>query len=139
MLGICHELLGEKKRAEDIYKLVINNKSFREDQKLAFFYHLGNMYASQDSYAEAVEQYKRVIKIDREFADVKEKIKLVNKKMSGEKVEEEISVHIGDALSEEGADLWDSVLGGGEGQKEGKEGGEEEDSSKKQKGKISYI
>ncbi len=141
MLGICHELLGEKDRAEDIYKLVINNKNFREDQKMAFFYHLGNLYARQGSYVDAVEQYKRVIKIDREFADVKDKIKLINKKMSGEEVEEEISVHIGDALSEEGADLWDSVLaGGGGGEKEEeKEEGEEETSGTKQKGKISYI
>ena len=51
--------------------------------------------------------------------------------MAGEEVEDEISFHFGDALSEEGADLWDSVLS--EGEKELKA------TTKKQKGKISYI
>jgi tetratricopeptide (TPR) repeat protein len=135
MLGVCHELLEEAERAEDIYKLVINNKNFREDQKAAFFYHLGNLYGRQGLYGDALEQYKKIIRIDQEFADVKEKIKLINKKMSGEEVEEEISIHFGDALSEEGADLWDSILSGGG------EGGKEEvgTSTRKSKGKISYI
>jgi tetratricopeptide (TPR) repeat protein len=135
MLGVCHEILDEKDRAEDIYKLVINNKNFREDQKSAFFYHLGNLYARQAQYADALEQYKRIIRIDQDFADVKEKIKILNKKMSGEEVEEEISFHFGDALSEEGANLWDSVLSGGaEAEKE-----EVGTSGTKRKGKISYI
>jgi tetratricopeptide (TPR) repeat protein len=135
MLGVCHEILEQKEKAEDIYKLVINNKNFREDQKTAFFYHLGNMYARQGIYNDALEQYKKIIKIDQEFADVKEKIKLLNKKMAGEEVEDEISFHFGDALSEEGADLWDSVLS--EGEKEQKQ--EVKATTKKQKGKISYI
>ena len=133
MLGVCHELLEQSERAEDIYNLVISNKNFREDQKTAFFYHLGNMYARQGVYGDALEQYKKIIKIDQEFADVKEKIKILNKKMAGEEVEDEISFHFGDALSEEGADLWDSVLSEGE-----KEQGLKA-TTKKQKGKISYI
>lgn len=136
MLGVCHELLDEIKRAEDIYKLVINNKKFREDQKTAFFYHLGNLYARQGLYGDALQQYKKVIKIDQEFADVNDKIKIINKKMSGEEVEEEISVHFGDALSEEGADLWDSVLSGRDEEVEEEEVGT---SRRKSKGKISYI
>lgn len=135
MLGVCHELLEQKDKAEDIYKLVINNKNFREDQKAAFFYHLGNMYARQGLYGEALEQYKRIIRIDQDFADVKEKIKILNKKMSGEEVEEEISFHFGAALSEEGADLWDSVLSGGAGEEKEEVG----TSTTKRKGKISYI
>ncbi len=135
MLGVCHEILEQKDKAEDIYKLVINNKNFREDQKAAFFYHLGNLYARQGQYGEALEQYKRIIRIDQDFADVKEKIKILNRKMSGEEVEEEISIHFGDALSEESADLWDSVLSGGaEAEKE-----EVGTSGTKRKGKISYI
>jgi len=135
MLGVCHELLEEKERAEDIYKLVINNKNFREDQKAAFYYHLGNLYARQGTYGDALEQYKRIIKIDQEFADVKTKIRLLNKKMAGEEVEDEISFHFGDALSEESSDLWDSVLTEGEkGQVR-----EVKTTTQRQKGKISYI
>lgn len=135
MLGVCHELLNEADRAKDIYNLVINNKNFREDQKSAFFYHLGNLFARQGQYGDALAQYKKIIKIDQEFADVKEKIKILSKKMAGEKVEEEISFHFGDALSEEGADLWDSVLS--EGVREEKR--ELETPTPKRKGKISYI
>jgi tetratricopeptide (TPR) repeat protein len=135
MLGVCHELLKEGEKAADIYKLVINNNDFREDQKAAFYYHLGNLYARQGVYGEALEQYKRIVKIDREFADVKEKIKILNKKMAGEEVEEEISFHFGEVLSEEDADLWDSVLTEGE----KTQGQEVKTTTKKQKGKISYI
>jgi tetratricopeptide (TPR) repeat protein len=140
MLGMCHELLDQKEKAEDIYNLVINNKNFREDQKMAFYYHLGNLYVHQAKYGDAVEQYKRIIKIDRDFADVKEKIKIINKKMAGEEVEDQISLHFGEALSEEGADLWDSVVSGG-GKKEEPlvEQEEEKTTTTKQKGKISYI
>ena len=135
MLGVCHELLNEVERAEDIYKLVINNKNFREDQKAAFYYHLGNLYARQGAYGDALEQYKKIVKIDQEFADVKTKIRILSKKMAGEEVEEEISLHFGDALSDESSDLWDSVLTGGE-----KEPTREiKPTAKKQKGKISYI
>ncbi len=135
MLGLCHELMDEKKRAEDIYKMVISNKNFREDEKTAFFYHLGNLYVRQGTYPDALEQYKEIVKIDQDFADVKKKIELLSKKMSGQDVEEEISFHFGEALSEEGADLWDSVLTGGEKAKEEKEG----KSTEKRRGKISYI
>ncbi|MBN1694020.1 tetratricopeptide repeat protein [candidate division WOR-3 bacterium] len=135
MLGVCHELLNEIERAEDIYKLVINNKSFREDQKAAFYYHLGNLYARQGTYGDALDQYKKIVKIDQEFADVKTKIRILSKKMAGEEVEEEISLHFGDALSEESSDLWDSVLTGGE---KGQEPGGKT-TAKRQKGKISYI
>jgi len=136
MLGLCHELMDEKKRAEDIYKMVISNKNFREDEKTAFFYHLGNLYVRQGTYPDALEQYKEIVKIDQDFADVKKKIELLSKKMSGQDVEEEISFHFGEALSEEGADLWDSVLS--EGGKEGKEQVSEA-ATKKRRGKISYI
>ena len=141
MLGICHELQDEKDRAKDIYNLVINNNNFREDQKTAFYYHLGNLYAKQGSYGEAVEQYRKVIKIDRDFADVKEKIKIINKKMAGEEVEEEMSLHFGEALSEEGADLWDSVVsGGGKTEEPLVEQDEEKTTTpSRRKGKISYI
>ncbi|MEJ2567973.1 MAG: hypothetical protein P8Z50_03740, partial [candidate division WOR-3 bacterium] len=140
MLGICHELLDEKDRAEDIYNLVINNNNFREDQKTAFHYHLGNLFAKQGLFGDAVEQYKRLIKIDRDFADVKEKIKIINKKMAGEEVEDEMSLHFGEALSEEGADLWDSVVSGGIKEEEALvEQEEEKTTTRKRKGKISYI
>jgi len=140
MLGICHELQDGKDRAKDIYNLVINNNNFREDQKTAFYYHLGNLYAKQGSYGEAVEQYRKVIKIDRDFADVKEKIKIINKKMAGEEVEEEMSLHFGEALSEEGADLWDSVVSGGVKKEEPLVEQEEgEITPSRKKGKISYI
>jgi len=135
MLGLCHELMDEKKRAEDIYKMVISNKNFREDEKTAFFYHLGNLYVRQGTYPDALEQYKEIVKIDQDFADVKKKIELLSKKMSGQDVEEEISFHFGEALSEEGADLWDSVLTGGEKVTEEKEG----KSTEKRRSKISYI
>ncbi len=135
MLGVCHELLEDIERAEDIYKLVIDNKNFREDQKAAFYYHLGNLYARQGTYGDALEQYKKIVKIDQEFADVKTKIRILNKKMAGEEVEDEISLHFGDALSEESSDLWDSVLTAGE--KEPERG--EKPTTQKQKGKISYI
>jgi tetratricopeptide (TPR) repeat protein len=135
MLGVCHELLNEIDRAEDIYKLVLNNDNFREDQKAAFYYHLGNLYARQGTYGDALEQYKKIVKIDQEFADVKTKIRILSKKMAGEEVEEEISLHFGDALSEESSDLWDSVLTGGE---KGQEP-EGKTTTKRQKGKISYI
>jgi tetratricopeptide (TPR) repeat protein len=135
MLGVCHELLNEIDRAEDIYKLVLNNDNFREDQKAAFYYHLGNLYARQGTYGDALEQYKKIVKIDQEFADVKTKIRILSKKMAGEEVEEEISLHFGDALSEESSDLWDSVLTGGE---KGQEP-EGKTTTKRQKVKISYI
>jgi tetratricopeptide (TPR) repeat protein len=135
MLGVCHELLSEIERAEDIYNLVINNKNFREDQKAAFYYHLGNLYARQGTYGDALEQYKKIVKIDQEFADVKTKIRILSKKMAGEEVEEEISIHFGDALSEESSELWDSVLTEGEkGQAR-----EVKTPTQRQKGKISYI
>jgi tetratricopeptide (TPR) repeat protein len=144
MLGICHELLDQREKAEDIFKLVINNTNFREDQKTAFYYHLGNLYGKQGLYGDAVEQYKRIVKIDRDFADVKEKIKIINKKMAGEEVDDEISLHFGEALSEEGADLWDSVLAEGIKEEKAREAEEEHEeetkaASPKKKGKISYI
>ncbi len=142
MLGICYELLDQKKKAEDIYNLVIKNNNFREDQKTAFYYHLGNLYAQQGLYGDAVEQYKKIIKIDKDFADVKEKIKIINKKMAGEEVEDEISLHFGEALSEEGAELWDSVLSEGIKEEQGAEREQERErrtATRKEKGKISYI
>jgi len=142
MLGICHELLDQKRKAEDIYNLVIKNNNFREDQKTAFYYHLGNLYVQQGLYGDAVEQYKKIIKIDKDFADVKEKIKIINKKMAGEEVEDEISLHFGEALSEEGAELWDSVLSGGIKEEQGADREQEQErrtTTRKAKGKISYI
>lgn len=137
MLGLCHELIDENKRAEDIYKMVISTNNFRQDEKTAFYYHLGNLYARQEAYSHALEQYKMIIKIEQDFADVKKKIEILSKKMAGQEVEEEISYHFGEVFSEEGADLWDSVLSGEE------EGSQKEqlrgDRAKKRKGKISYI
>ncbi len=135
MLGLCHELIDEDKRAEDIYNMVIKTKNFRDDEKPAFFYHLGNLYARQSNYSGAITQYKRIIEIDQDFADVKQKIEILNKKMSGKEVEEEISFHFGEVISEEGADLWDSVLSGEEEKEKQKSLGKTE----KRRGKISYI
>ncbi len=136
MLGLCHELIDEDKRAEDIYNMVIKTKNFRDDEKPAFFYHLGNLYARQSNYSGAITQYKRIIEIDQDFADVKQKIEILNKKMSGKEVEEEISFHFGEVISEEGADLWDSVLSGEEEREKQKSLGK---TGEKRRGKISYI
>jgi tetratricopeptide (TPR) repeat protein len=136
MLGLCHELIDEDKRAEDIYNMVIKTKNFRDDEKPAFLYHLGNLYARQRNFSGALKQYKRIIEIDQDFADVKQKIEILNKKMSGKEVEEEISFHFGEVISDEGADLWDSVLSGEEEKaKQESLGGKTE----KRRGKISYI
>ncbi len=137
MLGLCHELINEIKRAEDIYNMVISTNNFRQDEKIAFYYHLGNLYVRQEAYSDALEQYKMIVKIDQDFADVKKKIEILSKKMSGQEVEEEISYHFGEVFSEEGDDLWDSVLSGemGGSQKEQLTG----ERPKKRKGKISYI
>jgi len=56
--------------------------------------------------------------------------------MSGKEVEEEISFHFGEVISEEGADLWDSVLSGEEEKKQQESLGK---TSEKRRGKISYI
>jgi tetratricopeptide (TPR) repeat protein len=140
MLGLCHELLGQNEKAEDIFKIVINTDNFRDDEKTAFFYHLGNLYAQQGAYEDALKQYKKAAQMDRDFADVKKKIELINKKIAGEEVEDEISFAFGDALLEEGADLWDSVVSGGE--KVEKETAEKKGTAKptgKRSSKISYI
>jgi tetratricopeptide (TPR) repeat protein len=136
MLGLCHELIDEDKRAEDIYNMVVKTKNFRDDEKPAFLYHLGNLYARQNKFSNALAQYKKIIEIDQEFADVKKKIELLSKKMSGKEVDEEMSFHFGEVISEEGADLWDSVLSEGEEMETQKSLGKP---TKKERGKISYI
>jgi tetratricopeptide (TPR) repeat protein len=138
MLGLCHELLGQNEKAEDIYKIVINTDNFPEDEKTAFFYRLGNLYARQTAYEDALKQYKKAAQIDRDFADVKKKIELINKKMAGGEVEEELSFAFGDALLEEGADLWDSVVSGGT-KAEKPQKKEAVKPTGKRSGKISYI
>ena len=138
MLGLCHELLGQNEKAEDIFKIVINTDNFKEDEKTAFFYHLGNLYAQQGAYEDALKQYKKAAQMDRDFADVKKKIELINKKIAGEEVEDEISFAFGDALLEEGADLWDSVVSGGE-KAEKTEKKETVKPTGKRSSKISYI
>jgi tetratricopeptide (TPR) repeat protein len=136
MLGLCHELIDEDKRAEDIYNMVIKTKNFRDDEKPAFLYHLGNLYARRNKFSDALAQYKKIVEIDQEFADVKKKIELLSKKMSGKEVDEEMSFHFGEVISEEGADLWDSVLSEGEEMETQKSLGKP---TKKERGKISYI
>ncbi len=138
MLGLCHELLGQNEKAEDIYKIVINTDNFLENEKTAFFYHLGNLYARQGTYENALKQYKKAAQIDRDFADVNKKIELINKKMAGEEVEEELSFAFEDALLEEGADLWDSVVSG-ETKAEKPQKKEAVKTTGKKSGKISYI
>jgi tetratricopeptide (TPR) repeat protein len=133
MLGLCHELLDQNEKAEDIYKIVINTDNFREDEKIAFFYHLGNLFARKGDYEDALKNYKKATQIDREFADLNKRIELINRKIAGEEVEEEISFTFGEMLLEEGAELWDVVVGGGKKEKETVK------SASKKSGKISYI
>ncbi|MEO0293584.1 MAG: tetratricopeptide repeat protein [candidate division WOR-3 bacterium] len=135
MLGLCHELLGENEKAKNVYKIVVNTDNFREDEKAAFYYHLGNLYAKEDKYEEALINYKKSVEIDPEFVNAKKKIELISRKMNGEEVEEELAFSLGEELSEEGANLWDSVLSG-----EVEEVGKKSESIEKKKGgKISYI
>lgn len=79
MLGKCYEEKGEIKTAEIIYKKTIENEKGKNPiPLLAFHYHLGVLYASQNKINEAINEFKEIIKIDPNFGDVKEKIKELN-------------------------------------------------------------
>lgn len=79
MLGKCYEEKGELKTAEIIYKKTIENEKGKNPLPLlAFHYHLGILYATQNRINEAINEFKEIIKIDPNFGDVKEKIKELN-------------------------------------------------------------
>ena len=52
------ELIDENKRAEDIYKMVISTNNFRQDEKTAFYYHLGIFLAEKKGYWIQLNNFK---------------------------------------------------------------------------------
>uniref|UniRef100_A0A7C4YG80 Tetratricopeptide repeat protein n=1 Tax=candidate division WOR-3 bacterium TaxID=2052148 RepID=A0A7C4YG80_UNCW3 len=79
MLGKCYEEKGDIRAAELIYKKTIENEKGKNPiPLLAFHYHLGTLYASQNRINDAINEFKEIIKIDPNFGDVKEKIKELN-------------------------------------------------------------
>ncbi len=136
----CLEMQGALEEAERVYQKVILSKKYNEDETVAFAYYLGNIYLIKNDFGKALEEYNKVVHIDPDFADVKEKIELANKGLSGAKVEVEGTSVLSD-ITEEGSNLWDSVLSNGEeGEKEPDKKTKKEDSGeKKEKDKISYI
>ncbi len=139
MIGHCYEELGDFEEAEKIYKLVLSSSEYGEDEKIAFAYHLGNIYSQEKLFAKALNEYKRVARIVPDFADVEERIELMNKRLMSERdAKEENSPAIGKEISEKSGELWNSVLSEvEEGKKEKKEKKEKE--VKKERHKISYI
>lgn len=137
MIGKCLEILEDYEKAERIYKKVLESKKYNEDETISFAYSLGDIFARQKEYKKALKEYKKVLRIDPEFQGVKERIELMNKGLSGAKVEVEITSILAD-ISEESGDLWDSVISDGK-TKEQEEEKEKDSKEKKERDKISYI
>ena len=137
MIGKCLEILENYEKAERIYKKVLESKKYNEDETISFAYSLGDIFARQKEYKKALKEYKKVLRIDPEFQGVKERIELMNKGLSGAKVEVEITSILAD-ISEESGDLWDSVISDGK-TKEQEEEKEKDSKEKKERDKISYI
>ncbi len=133
MIGKCLEILGDFEKAERVYQNVLISKKYNEDETVAFAYYLGNLYATRKDFRKALEEYNKVVRIDPDFGDVKERIELMNKGLRGDKVEVK-GTSILAGISEESSSLWDSVLSDGESKKQ-----EEDSKEKKERDKISYI
>lgn len=135
MIGKCLEILEDYEKAERIYKKVLESKKYNEDETVSFAYSLGDIFARQKEYKKALKEYKKVLRIDPEFQGVKERIELMNKGLKGEEVDI-VSITGLVEISEEGGELWDSVIKEDE-TKEKKKGEDLKD--KKERDKISYI
>lgn len=133
MMGKCYELSGEIDKAKKVYKHILISDKIGEEETMAFSYYLGNIYTREKSYKKALNEYKKVIRINPDFSDVKKRIKLINKQLSGKEVEEEITAMVNEDMSSESDHLWDKVLFV-EDESDGKKKGD-----RKEKGKISYI
>lgn len=135
MIGKCLEILEDYEKAERIYKKVLESKKYNEDETISFAYSLGDIFARQKEYKKALKEYKKVLRIDPEFQGVKERIELMNKGLKGEEVDI-VSITGLVEISEEGGELWDSVIK--EDETKEKERGEDL-KDKKERDKISYI
>jgi len=135
MIGKCLEILEDYEKAERIYKKVLESKKYNEDETISFAYSLGDIFARQKEYKKALKEYKKVLRIDPEFQGVKERIELMNKGLKGEEVDI-VSITGLVEISEEGGELWDSVIK--EDETKEKEKGEDL-KDKKERDKISYI
>ena len=135
MIGKCLEILEDYEKAERIYKKVLESKKYNEDETISFAYSLGDIFARQKEYKKALKEYKKVLRIDPEFQGVKERIEIMNKGLKGEEVDI-VSITGLVEISEEGGELWDSVIK--EDETKEKEKGEDL-KDKKERDKISYI
>lgn len=135
MIGKCLEIIEDYDKVESVYKKVLESKKYNEDETVAFAYYLGDIYARSKEYKKALESYKKVLGIDPNFQDVKERIEIMNKGLKGEEISIESITGLSE-ISEEGGELWDSVIK----EEESKEKKKAEDSKdKKERDKISYI
>ncbi len=135
MIGKCLEIIEDYVKAERVYKKILESKKYNEDETVAFAYYLGDIYARQKEYKKALESYKKVLGIDPDFQDVKERIKIMNEGLKGKEVAIESIIGLSE-ISEEGGELWDSVI------KEEESKGKkkiEDSKDKKERDKISYI
>jgi len=137
MLGNCYEKLSDFEKAEKVYRHALLSKKYDENETIAFAYYLGNLYANQGLFARALNEYKNVVRIDSDFIDVKERIKLMSKRLRGASVEGERTSALVEDISVEGSNLWDSVLKKAEDNGEGEEKGKSKE--KREKDRISYI
>ena len=141
MMGKCYEMQGKIEDAENLYRGLLISKKYGEDEIVAFAYYLGNLYSGQNQFAKALNEYKKVVRLDPDFVDIKERIKFINKRLSGSAVEESLTA-LSEDISKETSHLWESVLEekGKEVEDKNKDIKKKEKKEKKEKkGKISYI